>query len=66
MAAKKQWKDTVYVIKNYPAYLLYDGRKFVGAAGSKVTAADEAKRLGYDDVKEVTLEQWLELILSSE
>lgn len=66
MAAKQQKKNTVYVVKAFAPYMLFEGSFLVGGAGSRVTIADEAKRLGYDGVEEVTLEQWLELILSLE
>ena len=65
MAAKK--KDNVlYMVKADRPYLLLADGELVGGAGSRVTAADTAKALGYDGVKEVTLEQWLRLISSSE
>ena len=63
MAAKDQVR-TVYVVKANRPYILFDGDEMVGSAGSRVTAADTAKALGYDKVEEVTLEQWLELISS--
>lgn len=66
MAAKQVKKNTVYVVKAKGPYLLMDNDERVGSAGSRVTAIDTAKELGYDEIKEVTLEQWLELILSSE
>lgn len=65
MAAKKE-ENVVYVVKTNKVYLIFDGDRLVGKSYSGRMAFHGALDMGYDWAEEVSIEQWLEIILSSE